>query len=293
MQLVGRQQHAGRAADLGEPDLPRAAPADGAHVPQAADHHDAEVAAARQGRGLAADRLHQGRVQDRDRRAERRGQRRARSSASIACSGKVYYDLVARARERKNADVAIIRVEQLYPFPHKAFAAELKKYPNADRGRLVPGRAAEPGRLVLRPALHPREHDRGPAPRLRRPRRRRRRRRSATRTCTRSSRRRCSSRPSASSRASCLTQVSAACDAQEQQRERDGIDRSQGSAAVGIGRRSDAAAVEEEARRGGRDRRDPGRDRDRQGRARGAGAGRRRARADRSRTTATAASAKK
>jgi 2-oxoglutarate dehydrogenase complex dehydrogenase (E1) component-like enzyme len=27
--------------------------------------------------------------------------------------------------------VAIIRVEQLYPFPHKAFATELKKYPNA------------------------------------------------------------------------------------------------------------------------------------------------------------------
>ena len=47
MQLCGRQQHAGRAADHGEPDLPRAAPADGAHVPQAADHHDAEVAAAR------------------------------------------------------------------------------------------------------------------------------------------------------------------------------------------------------------------------------------------------------
>ncbi|MGZ5893803.1 MAG: 2-oxoglutarate dehydrogenase E1 component, partial [Caldimonas sp.] len=36
-----------------------------------------------------------------------------------------------RARgERKNADVAVIRVEQLYPFPHKAFAAELRKYPN-------------------------------------------------------------------------------------------------------------------------------------------------------------------
>jgi 2-oxoglutarate dehydrogenase E1 component len=27
--------------------------------------------------------------------------------------------------------VAIIRVEQLYPFPHKAFATEIKKYPNA------------------------------------------------------------------------------------------------------------------------------------------------------------------
>lgn len=49
----------------------------------------------------------------------------------IACSGKVYYDLV-KQREAKGADdVAIIRVEQLYPFPHKAFAAEIKKYPNA------------------------------------------------------------------------------------------------------------------------------------------------------------------
>ncbi|HVL08764.1 MAG TPA: 2-oxoglutarate dehydrogenase E1 component [Burkholderiaceae bacterium] len=49
----------------------------------------------------------------------------------IACSGKVYYDLVNARRERGDNDVAIIRVEQLYPFPHKAAAAELKKYPNA------------------------------------------------------------------------------------------------------------------------------------------------------------------
>jgi len=48
----------------------------------------------------------------------------------IACSGKVYYDLVRSRADRKNADVAVVRVEQLYPFPHKAFAAELKKYPN-------------------------------------------------------------------------------------------------------------------------------------------------------------------
>ncbi|MFO0387848.1 MAG: 2-oxoglutarate dehydrogenase E1 component, partial [bacterium] len=48
----------------------------------------------------------------------------------IACSGKVYYDLIVARRERKSDDVAIIRVEQLYPFPHKAFASELKKYPN-------------------------------------------------------------------------------------------------------------------------------------------------------------------
>ena len=49
----------------------------------------------------------------------------------IVCSGKVYYDLVRARAEKKSADAAIVRVEQLYPFPHKAFAAELKKYPNA------------------------------------------------------------------------------------------------------------------------------------------------------------------
>jgi len=48
----------------------------------------------------------------------------------VACSGKVYYDLVKARTEKKAGDVAIIRVEQLYPFPHKAFAAEMKKYPN-------------------------------------------------------------------------------------------------------------------------------------------------------------------
>ena len=48
----------------------------------------------------------------------------------ICCSGKVYYDLVKKRADKKAFDTAIIRVEQLYPFPHKAFAAELKKYPN-------------------------------------------------------------------------------------------------------------------------------------------------------------------
>ena len=49
----------------------------------------------------------------------------------IACSGKVYYDLAKKREEKGSDDVAILRVEQLYPFPHKVFAAELKKYPNA------------------------------------------------------------------------------------------------------------------------------------------------------------------
>src|SRR5450830_420567 len=48
----------------------------------------------------------------------------------IACSGKVYYDLVNARKERGQSDTAIIRVEQLYPFPHKAFAAALKQFPN-------------------------------------------------------------------------------------------------------------------------------------------------------------------
>ena len=49
----------------------------------------------------------------------------------ICCSGKVYYDLVKKREERGSDDVAILRVEQLYPFPHKVFGAEVKKYPNA------------------------------------------------------------------------------------------------------------------------------------------------------------------
>ena len=49
----------------------------------------------------------------------------------IACSGKVYYDLVKKREEKKASDVAILRVEQLYPFPHKAFATEIKKYSGA------------------------------------------------------------------------------------------------------------------------------------------------------------------
>jgi 2-oxoglutarate dehydrogenase E1 component len=49
----------------------------------------------------------------------------------LACSGKVYYELVNARRDRKMSNVAIIRVEQLYPFPHKAFAAEMKKFSSA------------------------------------------------------------------------------------------------------------------------------------------------------------------
>lgn len=49
----------------------------------------------------------------------------------LACSGKVYYDLVNGRRERGADNVAIMRVEQLYPFAHKTYESELRKYPNA------------------------------------------------------------------------------------------------------------------------------------------------------------------
>ncbi|HEY2396720.1 MAG TPA: 2-oxoglutarate dehydrogenase E1 component [Rudaea sp.] len=47
----------------------------------------------------------------------------------VLCSGKVYYDLVEDAAKRAVNDVAIIRVEQLYPFPRLEVAAEIARYP--------------------------------------------------------------------------------------------------------------------------------------------------------------------
>ena len=49
----------------------------------------------------------------------------------VACSGRVFFDLLAARRERELEDVALVRVEQLYPFPHKAFETELRRYPAA------------------------------------------------------------------------------------------------------------------------------------------------------------------
>jgi 2-oxoglutarate dehydrogenase E1 component len=49
----------------------------------------------------------------------------------MCCSGKVYYDLVNTRTERQRDDVAIIRVEQLYPFPAEAMTRALERYGNA------------------------------------------------------------------------------------------------------------------------------------------------------------------
>jgi len=50
----------------------------------------------------------------------------------VFCTGKVYFDLLEQRREDKIKDIAICRVEQLYPFPRESVINELKRYPNAD-----------------------------------------------------------------------------------------------------------------------------------------------------------------
>ncbi len=50
----------------------------------------------------------------------------------VIASGKVVYDLLATREEKKITDVAIVRLEQFYPFPAKLLAAELARYPKAD-----------------------------------------------------------------------------------------------------------------------------------------------------------------
>jgi 2-oxoglutarate dehydrogenase E1 component len=49
----------------------------------------------------------------------------------VFCSGKVYFDLVAARRERGIDDIAIVRLEQLYPFPHDQFKVEIDRYKDA------------------------------------------------------------------------------------------------------------------------------------------------------------------
>lgn len=49
----------------------------------------------------------------------------------LLCTGKVYYDLLDEQQKNKRKDIAIVRLEQLYPFPEKKIVAELNKYKKA------------------------------------------------------------------------------------------------------------------------------------------------------------------
>ena len=50
----------------------------------------------------------------------------------ILCSGKVYYDLFEERRSRDIKNIALVRLEQIYPFPNISLRAELQKYPGAE-----------------------------------------------------------------------------------------------------------------------------------------------------------------
>ena len=50
----------------------------------------------------------------------------------LLCSGKVYYDLAAARKEQDRNDIAIVRVEQLYPLPIDELRAELARFPDAE-----------------------------------------------------------------------------------------------------------------------------------------------------------------
>ena len=50
----------------------------------------------------------------------------------ILCSGKVYFDLLESRRSQKIQNIAIIRVEQLYPWPEVLIKEEVSRYPKAD-----------------------------------------------------------------------------------------------------------------------------------------------------------------
>jgi 2-oxoglutarate dehydrogenase E1 component len=49
----------------------------------------------------------------------------------VFCAGKVYFDLLKARRKEAVRDVALVRIEQLYPFPGDEYAAILRRYPNA------------------------------------------------------------------------------------------------------------------------------------------------------------------
>jgi len=50
----------------------------------------------------------------------------------VLCSGKVYYDLAKTRAERGDDSVALVRVEQLYPFPFETIGKIMRRYTNAE-----------------------------------------------------------------------------------------------------------------------------------------------------------------
>src|SRR5258707_7535934 len=106
----------------------------------------------------------------------------------ICCTGKVFFDLMAGRKERGVKDTAIVRIAQLYPFPHDEFQEQINLYRNAGEVVWCQEEPANQGAWywIQRYLLRHMRASRFSATRCVRPRRRP---RWVTRPCTTSSRR--------------------------------------------------------------------------------------------------------
>ncbi len=120
---------------------------------------------------------------------------RAAISRVLLCSGKVFYDLTAAREEKKVSNVAIVRVEQLYPFPRGSAAAGARELPGGKGSRLGAGGVEEHGRVDLPFAVTAGGPPGGSCACATPAARRRPRSRPGTPACTSGSWRRCSRRP--------------------------------------------------------------------------------------------------
>ncbi len=111
------------------PVLPHAAAADEAQLPQAADRDDAQEPVADQDGVSPVSDLVNGRFHEvlDDATATPERVRRV-----LLCSGKVYYELAKLRTKTETDDVAIVRVEQFYPFPEELLQRALARYRKAE-----------------------------------------------------------------------------------------------------------------------------------------------------------------
>ena len=73
----------------------------------------------------------------------------------LVCSGKIYVDLIASEHRAARPDIAICRVEQLYPVPMRDLRALFDTLSQRERDRVGPGGAGEHGRVGFHPAASP------------------------------------------------------------------------------------------------------------------------------------------
>ena len=116
------------------PVLPPAATPGAGVQAAAADRDDAEEPAAAAGGDVHGGRAGRGPVRARDRRSALR-RRRGRGAVTklVLCSGKVYYDIAGHEERDSAPHIAVVRVEQLYPFPEVELAELMASYPNLER----------------------------------------------------------------------------------------------------------------------------------------------------------------